>query len=151
MFCQHCGNPVESVAEDIAAAYVEPVEVTLARIDAERAIEVARIEAGAIRAEAATTVAVAEVQAGAEVDAAEVQAEVIAAAIEGSGQEPPEPIEIIAPELTTTTDVEVEEDAPPETDGSPVPAEPKKRGLGMWLCGRTRRRCSASSAVTATP
>jgi hypothetical protein len=131
MFCQHCGNAVDQVAEVIAAEEREPVEVTLARIEADKAIAVARIEAGAIRAEAASAEVIAETEADAAVDAAEVQAEVIGAAIEGSDQPAPEPLQIIAPEFTNTVEAEAE-DAPPEVEGSAPPEQPAKRGLGMW-------------------
>lgn len=131
MYCQHCGNPVEQVAEAIAAERVEPVEVTLARIEADRAIQVAKIEANAIRAEAAAAEVIAETEADAMVDAAEVQAELIGAAIEGSDEPAPEPLEIIAPSFVNDVEADAE-DAPPESEGSPVPTAPAKSSFGAW-------------------
>jgi hypothetical protein len=131
MYCQHCGSPVDQVAEEIAHAAAESEAVTLARIDADRAIQVAKIEAGAVRAEVAVTEAVAEIEADAAVDAAEVQADVIGAAIEASDLPPAEPLEFIAPDIINDVDV-VDDDSPPETEGSPVPDAPAKASFGAW-------------------
>ena len=125
--CTECGL----MHDAIIAEEREPVEVTIARINADRDIAVAR---AAIRQDEAyneTRVEVAKIESGAMVDAAEVQAEVIGAAIEGSDQEPPEPLEIVAPEFVNN-DVEVNEDAPPAPEGSPVPAPEKKTSFGAW-------------------
>ena len=124
--CTECGL----VHDAIVAEEREPVEVTVARINAERDIAVAR---AAARQEADyndTRVEVAKIEAKADVESAVVEGEVIAAALEASDVEA-EPIEIIAPDVVQDVDVDIE-DAPPETDGSPVPSESKPRGLGMW-------------------
>lgn len=128
MFCQHCGNEVDQTPGE--HEHAEPMEVTLARIEADRAIQVARISANAQRAEAAAAGEIAETQADASVDAAEVQAEVIAAAIEGSDQPPPEPLEVIAPEFVNN-DVDID-DAPPAPEGSEPPAPKEKATFGAW-------------------
>ena len=116
-------------------ALTEPGEseaITLARIEADRAIEVARIEAGAVRAEAAAAVDVAHEEGRAEVQAAEAQAELLGDAIEASAdsEDAPEPIEILAPEVA---DDEPEDAPPPAEEGSPVPDHKRKSaGLGFW-------------------
>ena len=60
-----------------------------------------------------------------------VEGEVVAAALAASEVEA-EPIEIVAPDIAVDVD-QVNEDAPPETEGSPVPSEASKpRGFGAW-------------------
>ena len=126
--CAECGL----VHDAIVAEEREPVEVTIARINAERDIAVARANVRQEEAYNETRVEVAKIEAKAEVEAAVVEGEVIAAALEASDVEA-EPIEIVAPDVVTDVDIDNQlEDAPPETDGSPVPAEGKKHGLGMW-------------------
>lgn len=129
MFCPECGT--DHHAEDRIQQTAVDREIELARINAKRDVDVARIAAGQTRAELETAEAIAEVQADAEVEAAVVEGEVIAAALEASDVDA-EPIEIVAPDVITTVDTDIEQ-APPETDGSPVPTESKPRGLGMWL------------------
>jgi hypothetical protein len=129
MFCPHCGNAVDQIPGVPVTEEREPVEVILARIEADRAIQVARIEANARRAEMASAEIIAETEADAQVEAAEAVAEILTA--DDEPEPAPEPLEIIAPEMT---DVEEDvEDAPPPAEGSPVPDAAKKtRGLGMW-------------------
>jgi len=127
--CADCG-----LLHDGPVAPAESEAVALARIAKEQAIEVERIRAGAVRAEAAATVEVAHEQARGQVDAAEAEAELLGDAIEASAgsDDAPEPIEVIAPDVT---DVEEETDAEelPPADDSPAPAAPAKpRGLGFW-------------------
>jgi uncharacterized Zn finger protein len=126
--CAECGL----VHDALVAEEREPVEVTIARINADRDIQVAR---AAARSEADyndTRIEVARIEAKAEVQAAEVEGEVIAAAIEASDVEA-EPIEIVAPDIINDTDIDIEEDAPPPAEGSPVPETSKKSvGFGMW-------------------
>ena len=126
--CAECGL----VHDAIVAEEREPVEVTIARINADRDIAVARAGVRQDEAYNETRVEVAKIEAKADVEAAAIEGEVIAAALEASDVEA-EPIEIVAPDVVTDVDVSNElEDAPPVTDGSPVPAEGKKHGLGMW-------------------
>jgi uncharacterized Zn finger protein len=126
--CAECGL----VHDALVAEEREPVEVTIARINADRDIQVAR---AAARSEADyndTRIEVARIEAKAEVQAAEVEGEVIAAAIEASDVEA-EPIEIVAPDIINDTDIDIEGDAPPPAEGSPVPETSKKSvGFGMW-------------------
>ena len=132
MFCPECGADHHAGERDERAAVDREIE--LARINAKRDVDVARIQARVDREELETAEAVAEVQADAAVEAAVVEGEIVAAALEASDVEA-EPIEIVAPDVITTVDTDIEE-APPQTDGSPVPAEGKRHGLGMWLRAR---------------
>lgn len=130
--CESCG-----LLHDAMTAPGEPVEVILARIAADQAVQVERIRAGAVRAEAAAEVEVARELGAADVDAAEAEAELLGAAIEaaGPGDEAPEPIEMIAPELGPGDGLEDQgdEEAPPPADDQHQPRPPaKKRGLGLW-------------------
>jgi hypothetical protein len=115
-------------------ALTEPGEseaVTLARIAAEQAVQVARIQAGADRAASAAAVEVAHEEGRAEVQAAEAEAELLGDAIEASAgdDDAPAPVEVIAPPVED----ERPEDAPPEADDAHEPHEPRKpRGLGLW-------------------
>lgn len=124
--CEGCGL----VHDAIIAEEREPVEVTIARINAERDIAVARANVRQEETYNGTRVEIAKIEAKAEVEAAAIEGEVIAAALEASDVDA-EPVEIVAPDIVTTVDTDIEQ-APPETDGSPVPDEPKKKGLGMW-------------------
>lgn len=123
-----------SLLHDGPTVPAESEAVALARIAKEQAVEVERIRAGAERAAAAATVEVAHEQARAEVDSAEAQAELLGDAIEASAgsDDAPEPIEVIAPDITED-ETEVDELAPPPADDSPAPTAPAKpRGLGFW-------------------
>ena len=127
--CESCG-----LLHDAPAAPGEPVEVVLARIAAEQAVQVERIRAGAVRAEAAAAVDVAHEQGRAEVDAAEAQAELLGEAIEASAgsDDAPEPVEIIAPDITEDEETDIDEEAPPPVDDHQPTPPAKKRGLGLW-------------------
>lgn len=126
--CPDCGL----VHDAIVAEEREPVEVTIARINADRDIAVARSGARQEEGWNESRVEVAKIEAKAEVEAAAIEGEVIAAALEASDVEA-EPIDIVAPDMITDVDIDNElEDAPPETEGSPVPEASKPRGLGMW-------------------
>lgn len=131
MFCPHCGNPVDQLPGLVAVEEREPVEVQLARIVKEQAVEVARIEANARRAEASSAETIAETEADGQVDTAEAVAELVMAATTEAEPEPetaPEPLILDAPTINTELD-----DAPPETEGSPAPDLGRKRtGFGMW-------------------
>lgn len=126
--CPDCGLPHDSVATEER----ESDEYRLAKLESETRIKLAQIERSAVRQEVEAAVEVAEVQADAEVEAAVVGGEIVAAALEASDVEA-EPIEIVAPDMVNDIDIDNElEDAPPETEGSPVPEASKARGLGMW-------------------
>lgn len=129
MFCPNCGHNMEGPAA--AAAAAEPVEVLIARINADRDVAVARLEASARRAELATEEHVAEVQADAIVEATEAEAagdvaaaEAVAEVMAGEPEPEPEPVVIDtapAPE--------------PEPDNAPPPVqhhEPRGKSRGWW-------------------
>jgi hypothetical protein len=125
--CETCGL----LHDALVAEERESEAYRLAKLESETRIKLAQIERSAARQEVEAAVEVAEVRADAEVEAAAVEAEVIAAALAASDVEA-EPIEIVAPDVVQDVDVEVDEDAPPETDGSPVPSAPSKATFGMW-------------------
>jgi len=124
--CPDCGLPHDTIVADER----ESEAYRLAKLESDTRIKLAQIERSEVRQEVQAAVEVAEVQADAEVEAAVVEGEIVAAALEASDVEA-EPIEIIAPDIINTVDTDIEE-APPVTDGSPVPDASKPRGLGMW-------------------
>lgn len=124
--CVDCG-----LLHDMPAAPEESDEVKIARINREADVRIAQMSARQDRDWNETRVEVAEIEAEAQVETAVAEAAIIGAALEASDVPEAEPIEIIAPDLVQDVDVDVDE-APPPTDGSPVPAESKPRGLGMW-------------------
>jgi NMD protein affecting ribosome stability and mRNA decay len=128
MYCADCG--VDHHAGEREERTAIDREIELARINAKRDVDVARINARVDRDGLETAEAIAEVEAEAAVEAAVVQGEVVAAALEASDVEA-EPIEIVAPDIAQNVDVDMSEELPP-AEGSPVPAETKKHGLGMW-------------------
>lgn len=122
MFCPNCGNDVGVLAPVVPQ---EPMEVTLARIESERAIEVARIEASATRAELRTAETIAETEAGAQVESATAVAAILTAEDEPAPEPEPEPLVIEAPAP----------EPEPEPDNSPPPVEhhePRAKSGGWW-------------------
>jgi len=123
-YCPHCGNEVDTLPGAAAVEDREPVEVTLARIEAEKAITIAKLSARESREWNESREAIAETEADAQVEAVTAIAEIITAENEPEPEaEPaPEPIVIEAP-------------APePEPDNAPPPVEhhaPRKSG-GWW-------------------
>lgn len=128
-FCPHCGGPADSLPVPVVETG-ESEAVILARIDADRAIEVAKIQTRQERDYNETRVGVAEIEGAAKVASAEAEAEVIAAALTPEESPEPEPIVIDAPQVT---DVQADDDAPPPADDDHQPHAPSKaRGLGFW-------------------
>lgn len=125
-YCQNCGNEVEHEVSPEQQALREQVEI--ARINADRDIAIARLQARQQREELETVETVAETQADAEVESAAVEAEVIGAAIEAAVVDEPEPIII--------NDVPAEEPeddmAPPESDHEEHYDTRKRVGMGLW-------------------
>jgi hypothetical protein len=120
-FCPNCGHPQDgSLAAP--AEVPEPVEVTLAKIAAERDVSVERIKAGAVRAELATAETIAHIEGDAQVETAEAVAEIITAEDEPAPEpEVPEPVVIeAAPE--------------PEPENAPPPVEhhAPRKSSGWW-------------------
>jgi hypothetical protein len=133
MYCPNCGNAVEDGQIGPAAAEMASAEVQIARINAERDVEVARIAARQDKDWNATRLAETELETEAVVVAAVAEAEVLGDVLNASAPEPEEPPEIInAPRAEA---VEEPDDAPPlvETEGSEPPAPERKTiGLGAW-------------------
>ena len=121
-FCPNCGTPLDNITPVVPQ---EPTEVVLARIEADRAIQVARIEAGAARAELRSNEAIAETQAEAEVESAVAVAEIITAEDEAEETEEPEPEPVIidAPAPEPEPD-----NAPPEVEHR----EPRQKASNGW-------------------
>lgn len=127
--CEGCG-----LLHDAPAEAGEPVEVQLARIAKEQAVEVAKISARQDHDWNETRVEVAAIEAEAEVGAATAEAEVLGELLnaDSSEQEPfiidappaPDPM----PESDPTDDAA----PPPVEDHEPDDDKPRKRSLGMW-------------------
>lgn len=131
MFCPHCGNATDILPGAEAAEAPVPLEVQLARIDADRAITIAKIQSRQDANWNETRTEVAEIEADAMVEAAAAEAEILGAAIEASDTPDADPIEIIAP--GPADEDEGQGDELPPAEGSPIPAAPgHTRGLGMW-------------------
>lgn len=131
MFCPHCGSPVEELPGAPAAG--ESEAVVLARIEMDKAIELAKIARRTELDYNETRIEVAGIEAEAEVGAAEATAEVVAAVIESGGNDDggdQGPVIIDAPEAIAEDEPD---DAPPEVEGS-EPPEPKSKsaGIGFW-------------------
>jgi hypothetical protein len=126
-YCPDCGTGHDCESE--TGTRTDP-GVEIARINADRDVAVARLQARQAREELETVEAVAEVQADAEVEAAVAEAEIVGAAIEAGIEPEPEPVIIDAPEAIADAEPD---DAPPAAEGS-APPEPKHKsaGLGMW-------------------
>ncbi len=127
--CVDCGLLHDALAEP-----GEPVEVQLARIAKEQAVEVAKISARQEHDWNETHIEVAAIEAEAEVGAAAAEAEVLGEILNASDPEP-EPLIIDAPPIP-----EPEPEHDPTDDAAPPPVEdhepdddkPRRRGLGMW-------------------
>lgn len=126
-YCPDCGTGHECEA---ATEGRENPEVAVARIQADRDIAVAKLQARIQREELATDEAIAETQADAEVESAVAEAEVVGAAIEAGVAPAPEPIVIDAPVINDDAEPD---DAPPPAEGSAPPApKAKASGIGFW-------------------
>lgn len=125
-YCPHCGNEVEHVPGVAAVAETVSSEVEIARINAERDVKVAQINARQERDWNETRLEETKLETEAEVASAEATAEVIGevlAAETGSAEE----------EETETEPVVVAEVPEPEPDLAPPPVDgghetgPKKK------------------------
>lgn len=132
MYCQHCGGEMTPEQIAAAAAAANPAaaaasdEVEIARIQAERDIQVAKIGARTEGDYNDTRVAVAEIEGAAEVGAAEATAEAVAAVVDAQAPddelaEPAEPAVIEVP-----AEPPADELAPPEVDHAGGGGESKK-------------------------
>src|SRR5271156_3705190 len=122
-FCPNCGEPLDGSLRVVAD--VDDAAVKIARINADRDIEVARISASLGRAELATEEVVAELETAVAPAVAAGEAAVLGAVLGAQGDAEPEPeaepvIVNDGPEVAV-----VEDDAPPpaaEVEGSEPPA-----------------------------
>jgi hypothetical protein len=127
MYCPNCGHNIDGPA--VPAEPAEPTEVILARIQADRDIAVARLEAGARRAEQDSAETIARVEAAADIETAEAVAEIIAADDEPEPEAAGEPEPVVIVE-ESPPEPEPAEEPPPEIEHHD--AERHSRGLGMW-------------------
>jgi hypothetical protein len=133
-YCPNCGEPLgDTPARQLAE--IEAAEVKIARINAERDIEVARIGASLGRAELATEETVTEMETEVAPAVAAAEAAVLGAVLGAQeGEEAEEvPETVIVDEGPETT--VVEDDAPPPAEtveGSEPPEPASKRGIGVW-------------------
>jgi hypothetical protein len=113
---------IQADAQVRMAELAASADKKVAAVEAEAAVEVAHEEAGAVEAAMADT----------EADEAVVNA--VNAAAVGLADTDPEPAPEPPAEPVVVQQVEdVHEDAPPHRDeGDSEPAQPKKRGLGLW-------------------
>jgi hypothetical protein len=130
-FCPDCGT--DHHAGERTAADAVASEVRIAKINADRDIEVARINARLTRNELETAEVIAEIEGEAEVGAAAAEAEVVATIL-GSGDQEPEPVIIDAPPLPEPEPDPTDDAAPPPAENHHEPGDdkPRKHGLGMW-------------------
>jgi hypothetical protein len=126
-YCPDCGTGHDCEAG--AEGRTDP-GVEIARINADRDVAVAKLQARMQREELETVEVVAEIEADAEVESSAAEAEIVGAALEGGVEPQPEPMVINAPEAIAESGPD---DAPPEVEGS-APPEPKHKasGIGFW-------------------
>jgi hypothetical protein len=124
MYCQHCGNALPEVeaAEveaEAAAAEVDTIasaDVEIAKINAQRDVQLARIAAGAVDVDQAVDLAHAE----------GIAEGIVAASAppEAEGDQAP-PVDVIVTDPPGDADG-AEGNPPPESEGSPAPPPPSK-------------------------
>lgn len=114
MFCPECGQ--DHHAEDRAAAAAVDRDIELAKINAKRDVDVARITANADKRELETEEAIAEIDAEVAVDVATAEAEVIGTILgvgtESAEDTEPEPAPLIITEPPADDGLDL---APPES------------------------------------
>ena len=121
MFCPECGTDHHAGERQESAAV--NAEVEIARVNAKRDIEVARINAGAIRTEVEAEVEIAEVEAVAGVEAAEAVADALTEIVA-----PPEPEP--APTIVVEPEPEPEPEPSPVDDIMPPPEKSGSHSYG---------------------
>jgi hypothetical protein len=128
-FCPECGTDHHAGEHGRDG---KTAEVKIAEIEANRDIEVARIQRGEMRTmgelNAETDVAVAEIEAGADVAAAEATAETVAAVLDAGGETEPPPVVIEAPPAETDEEPSIE----PSDGHDAGPPEEKKSSFSYW-------------------
>lgn len=125
-YCPNCGNEVDHEISPEERAIRDAVEI--ARINADRDIQIARLQARQQREELETAEHVAETEAEAEVGAAFAEAEVLATTLEaGVTEEEPAPVIVDAPAEEPEDDM-----VPPEAEHEEHREGRKRVGLGVW-------------------
>jgi hypothetical protein len=130
MYCQHCGNAlpeVEAVEAEAEAGAVEvdtiaSADVEIAKINAQRDVQLARIAAGAVDVDQAVDLAHAEGIA---------EGIVAASAPPDAEGDPAPPVEVIVPEGAGDADG-AEGNPPPESEGSSAPPPPARSSIGWY-------------------
>jgi len=124
-YCPECATPHECEAAENAA------RLELARIEANRDIEIARLRSGEVKTEAAAAVEIAESEAVAIAARAEGEADGMETVLDAGappapdGAEPPVIVDMPEPE----PEPEPEPPAPPESE---PPAESESKRAGWW-------------------
>lgn len=127
-FCQNCGSQVEQLPVIAPAAEAVSAEVEIARINAERDVKVAQINARQEKEWNETHVEIAGIEAEAEVASAEATAEVIGEVLAADS----EPAEEPEPDPVVVADVpEPEPDLSPPVAGQHESSPPKSPGWGF--------------------
>lgn len=126
--CPECG-----LVHSAAGERPESDEVKIARLQAERDIEVARVAARTERDYNDTREEVAKIEADADVAQAEALAEAVADEITGDPEPPAEPLPIVLEEPEAEPEPEPEPDVPPPPPADDVVGAPvKEKARGMW-------------------
>lgn len=122
-YCPECGT-----GHDCTISSGPAPEVEIARINAKRDVEVAKIERGNLRAELETEETIAEIEAIADVEEAEAVAETIGTMLAEPAGDPEPPPDV---EPVVVVHEEPEPDIPPPPAGEPRPPKPPKNP-GWW-------------------
>lgn len=129
-YCQHCGGEIDRLPEVAAAADAVHVDLEIARINAERDVAIARLQARQDAAALEVAESIAETEAEAQVETAVAVAEVLAAEGEAEAEEQGDPIAVEIPEP----------EPEPEPDNMPPVVEshdePKAKKGGYWSAYR---------------
>lgn len=129
MFCPECGQDHHAGERQETAALDREVEI--ARINRKADIEIARIQAGSVRAEADADVDIAEVEAVSGVEAAEAVADALTE-IAAPPEPEPAPTIVVEPEPEPEPEPEIE----PEVMPPPEKSERKGYGNSAFFGGR---------------
>jgi len=128
--CADCGLVHDQLAAGGDAR--EAAEVAIARINADRDVQVAKIGARQERDWNESMTERTEIEADASVEVAVAEAEIIGPMLADA-----DPAPVDSPVIVQAPDVDVSQEADPEelppVEGSPAPeVTERKRGLGMW-------------------
>lgn len=128
MFCQHCGNEVTAEPAIEAEHETEAIvsaDVEIARINAERDIALARINAR-------VTEVVNDAEQAADLAAAEAKAEALEEVIESSAEPETPPAVVVNPPPAEEPGTEIEPPPPAEPAAFPGTSRPKRSNWGFF-------------------